>query len=140
VEVAAIEGVPSDQAVAVAGDRSTVYVEPRYFPQVAHTSLHDLIFGPGAKVPNERSDCERGHTTTADVRGVILSASFGVLNVTLLDPKELARANWIFPDAQTVITGGGTTPHASAGDVVALGFWSADTQVIRTSSSWSRHA
>jgi len=118
VKLAAIEGVSSDQAVAVAGDPSTVYVDPGYFMQPPHTPLHDLMFGPSDSEPNERSACERGHTTTADVRAVIRAANFGNLTVTLLAPKELPHDNWIFSDAHTVITGGGPTPHVSAGDIV----------------------
>ena len=118
VTLAAIEGVSSDQAVAVAGDPTTVYLDPGYFTQLPHTPLHDLIFGPGDSDPNERSECQRGHTTTADVRAVVRATSSGVLTVTLLAPKELPRDNWIFPDARTVVTGGSSTPHVSAGDVV----------------------
>ena len=118
VKVAGIEGVSSDQAVAVAGDPSTVYLDPGYFMQLPHTPLHDLIFGSSDSEPNERSECERGQTTTADIRGVIRAASFGMLTVTLSAPKELPHENWIFPDVHTVITGGGSTPHVLAGDIV----------------------
>jgi hypothetical protein len=98
VKLAAIEGVSSDQAVSVASDLSTVYVDPGYFMQLPNTPLHDLIFGPGSSEPNERSECQRGQTTAADVRAVVRAASSGVLTVTLLAPKELPRENWIFPD------------------------------------------
>jgi hypothetical protein len=118
VAVVAVDGVSSDEAVALAGDSSVVYVNPDSFPQLPHTALHDLIYGPSPDLPNERSECEPGHTSTADVRAVVRAASFGVLAVTILEPEGLPRQNWIFPDAQTVITGGGATPHVAAGDGV----------------------
>jgi hypothetical protein len=118
VRLAAIAGVPPEQALAIARDPSVVYVEPSYFTQVPHTSLHDLIFGAEATMPNERSECERGHTTTADVRAVVRGAGFGTMTVTLLDPTNLPRKNWIFPDARTIIMGGGSTPRVTVGDVV----------------------
>lgn len=118
VRLSAIAGVPREQALAIARDPSVVYVEPGYFTQIPHTSLHDLIFGAAATLPNERSECERGHTTTGDVRAVVRGASFGTMTVTLLDRTNLPRKNWIFPDARTIIMGGGSTPRVSVGDVI----------------------
>jgi hypothetical protein len=40
------------------------------------------------------------------------------LSVTLLEPTKLPHENWIFTDARTVITGGGTKPHVKVGDVL----------------------
>jgi hypothetical protein len=118
VPLVALEGLSSEDAVAVAGEPSTVYISPGSFPQVPHTALHDLVYGPSPAVPNERGECTSGHTSIADVRAVVRAASFGMLSVTLLEPTELPRENWIFPDARTVITGGGTKPHVQPGDVV----------------------
>ena len=95
-----------------------MYVEPGYFMQVPHTPLHDLIFGTAVAIPNERSDCDSNHMTTADVRAVVRGANSGTLAVTLLDPTSLPRKNYIFPDARTTIMGGGSTPHVAAGEVV----------------------
>ena len=118
VKLAAIESVATAEAIAISGDRSTVYVEPSYFTQVPRTPLHDVLFGPSETKPNERGECEPGQTTKASVRAVVRGASFGMLTVTLLDTTALPRKNWIFPDAQTAIEGGGTPPRVSTGDVV----------------------
>src|SRR5215475_5585143 len=85
VKLAAIEGVATDEAIAISGDRSTVYVEPSYFTQMPRTPLHDVLFGPTETKPNERGECEPGQTTKASVRAVVRGASFGMLTVTLLD-------------------------------------------------------
>jgi hypothetical protein len=118
VPLAAVDGVASRDAVAVVGDPSVVYLSPGSFPQVPRTALHDLLYGPDPSVPNERSECERGQTSTADVRAIVRAPSIGTLNVTLLEPTKLPRANWIFPDAKTVISGGGAKPHVEPGDVI----------------------
>lgn len=116
VAIVAVEGIPPDEAVAIAGEPSTLYVEPGYLPQLPHTVLHDLLYGPNANLPNERGDCQQA--TTADVQARVQSASFGMLHVTLLESTKLPRDNYIFPDAHTVFTGGGKKPHVAPGDVV----------------------
>jgi hypothetical protein len=48
----------------------------------------------------------------------VKSANFGFLFVTLDESAGLPRETTIFPDARTVIDGGGAVPHVSPGDVV----------------------
>lgn len=117
VSIVAVAGLPSREAVAAAGDPSVLYVAPGYFPQLPKTGLHDLLYGRSANRPDERgNDCNGA--ATAQVRATVQSANFGLLHVTLLDADNLPRENWIFPDAQTVIVGGGDEPHVRPGDVV----------------------
>jgi hypothetical protein len=117
VSVVAIEGVPSREAVAIAGDRLHVYVAPGYFPQLPRTPLHDVVYGPSTDVPDERGDdCK--DAKLANVRASVRSAHFGFLSVQLLDSDDLPRQNWIFSDAHTVVDGGGAEPHVDTGDVV----------------------
>ena len=119
ISVVEINGVPPDQALGVAGNSLTVYVNPAYFTQIPHTPLHDLIFGPGTRLPNERRECQRGHTTTAAVRARVRGVGSGTLTVTLLGDTTLPRQNWIFPDARTVFAGIGADTRVEPGDVVS---------------------
>ncbi len=117
VAIVAIAGLPPRQAVAVAGDPTHAYIAPGYFPQLPHTALHDLLYGPRTDVPDERGDdCNTAETT--EVRATVRGANFGFLHVTLLDSTDLPSENTIFPDARTVIEGGGAEPHVNPGDIV----------------------
>jgi hypothetical protein len=114
--LAEIVGVPPAQAVASA-DWQTLYLAPGYFPQMPGTLLHDLIYGPRSRGPNERSNkCDDAKTT--DVRAKVLAANFGFLRVDLQDAPRLPRRTWIFPEARTLFTGGGSPPHVDPGDTV----------------------
>ena len=113
-----IKGIPPEQAVGVAGEPNTAYLSPGWLSQIPGTPLHDLLYGGSATEPNERTECEPGHTTTAEVRARVRGGGEGGLTVTLLEPTSLPRANWIFPDAQTVVTGGGSPPRVEPGDVI----------------------
>jgi len=117
VRLAAVGGVPSGQAVAVAGDAGHVFVAPGYFPQLPGTPLHELVY-PTGEAPDERGgDC--GDAVTEDVQATVRSASFGFLNVTLADPPDrIPRDTPIFPEARTVVEGGGATPHVEPGDEI----------------------
>jgi len=116
--VAAIEGISPEQAIASTGDPTLVYVAPGWLAELPQTPLHDLIYGPSAVEPNERTECEPGHTTTANVHARVRVAGLGALTVTLLEPTSLPHENWIFPDARTVVSGGGSPPRVEPGDVV----------------------
>jgi Family of unknown function (DUF6281) len=117
VSLVAVAEVPSRQAVAVAGDSSLLYVAPEYFTQLPKTALHDVLYGPSADLPNERgNDCKGA--STQEIRVTVQSANFGMLHVTLPASANLPRENWIFPDARTVIVGGGAEPRVRPGDVV----------------------
>ena len=117
VTVVSIDGVPSREAIATLGERTIYYIAPGYFPQLPNTALHDMVFGPRAGVPDERrDDCKDAEQ--AEVRAKVRSAFFGNLYVTLLDSLDLPRENTIFPEARTVIEGGGAEPHVSPGDVI----------------------
>ena len=118
VALAAVDGVPPDQVVAKSGDPSTVYVAPGWLSQIRHTPLHDLLYGADADIPYERTECQPGHTTTANVRARVRAGGGGGITVTVLEPTSLPRENWIFPDARTAVTGGGTTPRVDPGDLI----------------------
>jgi hypothetical protein len=118
VDVVAIEGVPPEQAVAVAGQPDAVYTAPGWLSQIPKTPLHDLLYSGDETKPNERTECEPGHTTTADVRARVERGAGGGISVTLLEPTTLPHENWIFPDARTVVTGGGTPPRVEPGAVI----------------------
>jgi uncharacterized protein DUF6281 len=118
VALSAFDGVPPDQALAESGHPSTVYVAPGWLSQIRHTPLHDLLYGADADIPYERTECQPGHTTTADVRARVRGGGGGGIRVTVLEPTTLPRENWIFPDARTAVTGGGATPRVDPGDVI----------------------
>jgi hypothetical protein len=94
-----------------------LYLAPGYFPQQPRTPLHDALYGTHTDVPDERGD-DCGDATVAEVRATVLAATFGSLRVELEDARDLPARTWIFPDARTLITGGGTPPHVSPGDSV----------------------
>ena len=114
--LAEIAGIPPAQAVASA-DWQTLYLAPGYFPQVPGTLLHDLIYGTRSGVPNERGNKCRD-AKTANMRAKVLAANFGFLRVDLEDAPGLPRRTWIFPDARTLLSGGGSPPHVDPGDTV----------------------
>jgi hypothetical protein len=118
VGVVAIEGVPPEQAVAVRGRPDVVYTAPGWLPQVPNTPLHDVLYGGDEAKPNERSECEPGRTATAEVRARIRGGGGGGLTVTLLEPTSLPHENWIFPDARTAVSGGGSPPRVEPGEVI----------------------
>jgi len=117
VTVVSIDGVSPRAAIATLGEQTVVYVAPGYFPQIPKTALHDIVFGPRAGVPDERRD-DCNDAERAELRAKVRSAFFGNLHVTLLDSPDLARENTIFPEARTVIEGGGPEPHVNPGEVI----------------------
>jgi hypothetical protein len=117
VTVVSIDGISPRAAIATLGERTIYYIAPGYFPQLPNTPLHDMVFGPHPNIPNERrDDCD--DAAQAEVNAKVRSAGFGHLRVTLLDSPDLPRENTIFPEARTVIEGGGAEPHVSPGDVI----------------------
>jgi hypothetical protein len=117
VALVALKDVSSDEAIAVAEDASTIYVKPGYFPQMPNTALHNLLYGPGESVPDERgTDCQQADAE--EINASVQSADFGILHVHLLNQALLPRNEVLFPDARTQITGGGATPRVSPGDVI----------------------
>ena len=114
--LARVVGIPPERAVA-SGDGLSLYVAPGYFPQLPHTELHDLIYGPRPDVPDERpNDCGEG--TIAEVHGRVRTAYFGVLFLDFEDAAGLPEDSPIFPQAQTKIVDGGPVPHVDPGDEV----------------------
>jgi hypothetical protein len=117
VAIVAIADLPTQQAVAVAGDPTHAYIAPGYFPQLPHTALHDLLYGPRNDLPDERgNDCNNAETT--EITATVRSANGGFLSVTGVDSPGLPHQTPIFPDARTVIEGGGAEPHVNAGDTI----------------------
>ena len=117
VTVVSIDGVSPRAAIATLGERTVYYIAPGYFPQVPNTALHDMIYGPDPNIPNERrGDCKDAKQT--EVEAKVRSINTGFIPVTLLDSPDLPAENAIFPEARTVIEGGGAEPHVSPGDVI----------------------
>ena len=117
VTVVSIDGISPRAAIATLGERTIYYIAPGYFPQLPNTPLHDMVFGPHPNIPNERRD-DCAAAEQAEVEAMVRSAERGYLRVTLLDSPDLPRENTIFPEARTVIEGGGAEPHVSPGDVI----------------------
>ena len=117
VTVVSIVGVSPRAAIATLGERTVYYIAPGYFPQLPNTALHDMVFGPNPKIPDERrGDCKGAEQT--EVEAKVRSINTGFIPVTLLDSPGLPRENAIFPEARTVIEGGGAEPHVDPGDVI----------------------
>jgi hypothetical protein len=117
VTIVSIEGVSPRAAVATLGERTLYYIAPGYFPQVPNTALHDMIYGPHPNLPDERrGDCKG--VEQAEVEAKVRSINTGFIPVTLLGSPDLPAESAIFPEARTVIEGGGAEPHVSPGDVI----------------------
>jgi hypothetical protein len=117
VTIVSIDGVSPRAAIATLGERTVYYLAPGYLPQVPNTALHDIVFGPHPNIPDERrGDCKGAEQT--EVKAKVRAANTLDIFVTLLDSPDLPRENTIFPEARTVIEGGGAEPHVSPGDVI----------------------
>lgn len=121
VALVRVTGLPPEMAVAIAGDASTIYQAPQFFPQIPGTRLHDIVYGADPNVPNERvgeGGCSA--STMAEIDGKIVSSSLGGLRVDSSDSDaELPGDNPIFTDAQTKVErADAAIPYAEPGDGV----------------------
>jgi len=121
VALVRVAGLPPEMAVALAGDTGTLYQAPQFFPQIPGTRLHDIIYGPGRNVPNERvgeGGCPA--STTDEIEGSIVSSGLGVFRVDSSNPDaKLPGDNPIFTDAHTKVErADASIPYAEPGDAV----------------------